>query len=109
MPGKTPRVNPLELRRQLLIAESEINRVHMLEELQVMTETVRTVTSRAKTIGSIASTTALLVAGVSVFRRNQSPPACAKPSWWQTALKGAQVASSIWFAARGIIQSQKKR
>jgi hypothetical protein len=98
--GKNPRVNQLESRKQLLIAESEINRLRMLEELEVMTEGVRGLADRVKSVGSLASTAALIAAGVTAFRRSQAMPDGAKPSWLQTALKGAQVVGSIWLAFR---------
>ena len=43
---------------------------------------------------------ALLVAGLAAFRRGKSGSADVKPSWFQTALKGAPVAGSIWLAFR---------
>ena len=56
-------MNPLESRKQLLIAESELNRAQLVQEWQVMTGEVRSLTSQARTIGSIASAVATLVAG----------------------------------------------
>ena len=34
MSGKNPRMNPLESRKQLLIAESELNRAQLVQELE---------------------------------------------------------------------------
>jgi len=98
--GKNTRVSPLELRKQLLIAESEINRVRMLEEWQGITEGIRSVTDRAKSVSSLTSAAALLAAGVCAFWRKKVLPASAKTSWLQTALKGAKLAGSIWLAFR---------
>lgn len=98
--GKEPRVNPLEARKQLLIAESEINRVRMQEEWSAMTGGVRRLAARVKSAGSLASAAALLVAGLSALRCSKAVPTDKKPSWFQTALKGAQVAGSIWLAFR---------
>jgi hypothetical protein len=73
--GKKPRLNPLESRKQLLIAESELNRAQMVQEWQAMADGVRSVADRARTISSIASTAASLIAGLASFRRNKSAPA----------------------------------
>ena len=100
MPGRNTRVNPLELRKQLLIAESELNRAQLSEEWQKMTEGVHSFAGRVKSVGSVASAAALLVAGMSAFRRRRAGPAGAKPSWSQRILNGARLASSIWFAFR---------
>ncbi len=100
MSRKMPRVNPLQLRKELLVAESELNRAQMIEEWQAMTVGVRTLTARVKSVGSLASAAALLVAGVSAFRRERASARDAKSSWLQMAVRGAEVAGSIWLAFR---------
>jgi hypothetical protein len=94
--GKNPRLNPLESRKQLLIAESELNRAQLVQEWQTMADGVRSVADRARTISFLASAAASLIAGLASFRRTGSAPAGEKPSWWQTLLKGAQLAGLLW-------------
>jgi hypothetical protein len=94
--GKNPRLTPLESRKQLLIAESELNRAQLVQEWQTMADGVRSVADRAKSFGSIAASAAMLVAGLAAFRRTKSAPAAEKTSWWQILLKGAQLALSLW-------------
>jgi hypothetical protein len=94
--GKKPRLNPLESRKQLLIAESELNRAQLVQEWQTMADGVRSVADRARTISFLASAAASLIAGLAPFRRTRSAPAGEKPSWWQTLLKGAQLAGLLW-------------
>ena len=94
--GKNPRLNPLESRKQLLIAESELNRAQLVQEWQTMADGVRSLADRARTISSLASAAASLIAGLAPFRRTRSAPAGEKPSWWQTLLKGAQLAGLLW-------------
>jgi hypothetical protein len=99
--GKKSRLNLLELRKQVLIAESEINRVLLLEEWRTMEEGVRGLVHRARSFGSIVSAAALLVTGLAAFRRSRKPiPVGEKPSLLQIVLKGAQLANSIWLAIR---------
>ena len=98
--GKKPRVSPLESRKQLLITESELNRAQLIGEWRALADGVRTLNARVKSINSLASAVALLVAGVSGFRRERASPNSAKSSWLQKALKGAEVAGSIWLAIR---------
>jgi hypothetical protein len=98
--GNHPRVNPLESRKRLLVAESELNRAQLAQEWVAMTAGVRTLTGRVKSFGSIASAAALFMAGLAAFRRGRSASAGVKSSWVQTALKGAQVAGSLWLAFR---------
>jgi len=98
--GKNPRMNPLESRKQLLIAESELNRAQLVGDMAALTAGIRTLTDRAKSFGSIASAAALLVAGLAAFRRGKCVDAGVKPSWLQTILKGAGMVSTLWLAFR---------
>ena len=100
MVGNNPPVNPLESRKRLLVAESEINRLQLREECQGMIDGIRKFAGHLKTVSALASAAAVLVAGVSAFRRRKSASASTKPSWFQFALKGAQMAVSIWLAVR---------
>jgi hypothetical protein len=86
----------LESRKQLLIAESELNRAHLIHELQTMAGDVHALANQAKTISSIASGVAGLIAGLSSLRHKKSSSGAEKPSWWQTILKGAEAVRSFW-------------
>jgi hypothetical protein len=102
-------MNSLQLRKDLLIAESELNRAQLIEEWQALTAGVHTLTARVKSMSALASAAALLMAGVSAFRRERASANGAKPSWIRTALKGAKVAGSIWLAFRAPAREQKDR
>jgi hypothetical protein len=96
MSGKNHRLNPLASRKQLLIAESELNRAQLVQDWQAVADGVHSVANRARTLGSVLSATASLAAGLASFRRKKSAPAAEKPSWWQTILKGAELISTVW-------------
>ena len=89
-------MKPLESRKQLLIAESELNRAQLVEEWHTMSDEARALVHQARTIGSFASAAATLVAGLASCRRKDSPPAAAKPSWGQTIVKVAGLVSTFW-------------
>ena len=99
----------LELRKQLLIAESEINRVRLREEWHGMANGIHRLTDRAKSFGSIASAAAVLVAGLAALRGGQPAGGGAKASWLQTIIKGAGLVSNLWlaFRSRGREQNDK--
>jgi hypothetical protein len=94
--GKNPRINSLEARKQLLIAESEINRVQLVREWQTMADGVRSIANRARSIRVLALAAASLIFRLVSFRRAKSAPAGEKSSWWRTLLKGAQLAVALW-------------
>jgi hypothetical protein len=93
---KNPRMNPPVSRKQLLIAESELNRAQLVQEWQAMADEVHSLASRARTISFFASAAGTLIAGLASFRRKKSAPAAEKPLWLQTILKGAQLAGLLW-------------
>jgi hypothetical protein len=93
-------MNPLDSRKQLLIAESELNRTHLVGDGTALTEDLHRLTARAKSFGSIASSAAVLVAGLAAFQRGRPVDAGAKTSWRQTILKGAGLISTVWLAFR---------
>ena len=93
-------MNPLELRKELLIAESELNRAQLAGDMAALTAEVRTLTDRAKSFGSIASSAAVLVAALAAFKRGKPVDADTKPSWLKTILKGAGLISTLWLAFR---------
>jgi len=86
--------------KQLLIAESELNRAQLCEEWQKMAHGIHDLADRVKTIAGWTSATALLMAGLSTFRHCKVDAAEEKPSWFKRALKGAQLAGSILLAFR---------
>jgi uncharacterized membrane-anchored protein len=98
--GKNPQMTPLQLRKQLLLAESELNRAQLVGDMTALTADLRALADRAKSIGLITASVAALVAGLAAFRRRQSASAAAKPPWFQTFLKGAGLLSNLWKAFR---------
>jgi hypothetical protein len=89
-------MNPLESRKRLLLAESELNRGLLVLEWRALAKEAGALTGQAGSIGSMASAAATLIAGLTSCRRNAGAPAAGKTSWWQTLLKGAGLAGSIW-------------
>ena len=79
-----------------MIAESEINRTQLVQDWQVMRGEVHLLANQARSISSIASAVASLVAGLASCRRKASAPDSKKPSWWQTILKGVGAVGSFW-------------
>jgi hypothetical protein len=93
-------MSALASRKKLLIAESELNRVQLVQELETIKGEFHALANQARTITSLASAAATLIAGVAALRRKKSPPAEEKPSWLQTVVKGAGLVSTIWAAFR---------
>jgi len=98
--GKNPGMSPLRSRKQLLLAESELNRAQLVVEMEAIKTGIRSIHESAKSFDSLASSAAALVVGLAAFQRGKPAQAGAKPSWLQTILKGAGLISSLWLALR---------
>jgi len=93
-------MKPLQTRKQLLLAESELNRAQLVGEMAELTAEVRALTGRAKSIGLIASSATTLLVGLAAFLPKKSGTAGEKPGWLRTILHGAGLVSSLWRAFR---------
>jgi hypothetical protein len=102
-------MNPLETRKQLLIAESELNRAQLVQEWQMVADDAQALARKARIIGSWVSIAASLVAGLAFLRRKKSAHAVEKPSRLQTILKGAGLVSTIWRLFRSQGHGQKDK
>lgn len=80
----------------MLLAESELNRAHLVQDWQLMTSGVHALAAEASLLRSLASAGAALVTGFVAFRRKKSAAGNEKPSWLQTILKGAGEISNLW-------------
>jgi hypothetical protein len=104
MSGKHSFLSPLESEKQLLIAESELNRVQMVGDIDVLSESVHQVTTRARSFGSIVSSAVMLMAGLA-----KPIDAGAKIPWIQTLLKGVGIISTLWVAFHPQKRDQKDK
>ena len=105
MSGKKPRLNPLASRKQLLIAESELNRAQLAHEWQTMAGEIHALVRQAKTASYVASVAASVLAGLTFFRHKKSAPAVEEPSRWQKTVKIAGLFSTLWSAFRSRTQT----
>jgi hypothetical protein len=103
MPGKNFRLTPLESRKQLLLVESELNRVQLLNELRDLKNEIHRLENQVCAVGSLASSAAKLATIFSAIRSaftHRADVKNGKPSWISTLLNGARAGASIWGALR---------
>jgi hypothetical protein len=93
-------MNPLESRKQLLLAESELNRAHLAADIVLLRSGIRSLTGRVKSFGLAASFAMVLMTGLRGFKRAKPAEDMAKSSWLQTILKGAGVITTLYTAFR---------
>ncbi len=106
--GKNPRLNPLDLRKQLLLAESELNRAQLVLDLTALKADVGAFADRGKWMRSIFSSAATLAAGLTACGNAKSADSGAKHPWLQTIFRGAGVLSDLWTAFRSKERGQQE-
>ena len=95
--GKEPVMTPLEARKRLLLAESEINRELLAQEWQTVSAGARSVTQEIGRFSGLAvSLAALAAASFSVVRKSKPKPAAEKFSWLSLVVKGIRLGFSLW-------------
>ena len=107
--GKTSRVSVLALRKQLLVAESELNRAQLYDEWRELTDEVFDLAHRAKTLAVWSSSAAMLIAGLAAFRNRRVKVAEQKPSWFHRVLEWVQFANSCQRAFRRGLEMTRTR
>ena len=109
MSEKKSFVTPLALRKQLLIAESELNRVRLLQEWQTMGDGLYHLADQARSFNTMATSTMSLVSGLAALTGGEPAPTGSKVSWFKRAISGARLASTIWllFRSRGSHPKEK--
>jgi len=95
--GKIGRMNPLESRRQLLLAESELNRRQLTGEIAAFSGEVRALIHCTASVGSLASCAMSLLAA---SQPRKAGSTSANASWIHTFLEGASLITTLWMALR---------
>lgn len=93
MPGKESKLNPLQLQKQMLITESEINRVLLAAEWRAFSGGASQIIGRAQSIKSFASSIIPLIAGAF---RHKSSGEHEKAGWLQKMLKAVRLGFTVW-------------
>jgi hypothetical protein len=99
MSGKNFHLTPLETRKQLLLVESELNRVQLLNEIRALKNELGPLRQQLHAVGSLAASAAKLATTLSAVANIFSPRdkrGEAKESWFSTLLKGLQTGASLW-------------
>ena len=101
MSGKKNPLTPLEVRKQILLAESELNRVQFIHEWNDLKNELHRLTGLLRTVGAVASSMAKAGATFSLLRRFWSRDGSKeKKSWGSMLLDGAKTGASLWLMFR---------
>jgi hypothetical protein len=96
--GKKSQLTPLEIRRQMLLTESELNRIQFLHEWSELKGEIHRLTGPARTAGTFISVAARAGLAFSILRRlcRRQTVAVEETSWISSLLDGAKAGISLW-------------
>ena len=101
-------MNPLTLSKQLLIAESELNRIHLIEDAAMIKVEVLTLANRTRSFTTIASSAITMLSGLLAMQRDRSATP-SKTSWWTTLLTSSGMIASLWQAFQPVARPDRQR
>lgn len=105
MASKKTKLTPLEVRKQLLVLESELNRRLLVEAVDDWHEEVHRTKQHLLTLGSTVSTVAKVGATISIVRRLFARRnGHAKSSWLGGLFRGVTTGMSVWKFVRSHLQ-----
>jgi hypothetical protein len=95
----------------LLIAESEINRLELLRELNKVKGEISHLKKQMRIFGSIASSAALAATAFSIFRKRRTSSEDSNlsgkvGSWISSALAGARLGTSLFLKIKSILRER---
>jgi hypothetical protein len=109
---KNSSINSLQTRKQLLLAESEVNRTELIRELKQVKGEISHLKKQVRTFGSIASSAALAATAFSIFRKRRTSSEDSngggKPSWLATALAGARLGTSLFLKIKSMLREHER-
>lgn len=101
MSGTNSQLTPLALRKQLLLAESEVNRLQLRHEWHDLEREAGGIVRQAKSVWStVASTVSMGMAGYNAFRELRSERREGKSSWLGTIVSGVRLGTALWNSYR---------
>ena len=102
MAGKKNKLTPLEVRMQMLLVESNLNRVQLEREWRGLQGEIHRLTGHFKTVGSLTMAATKAGTMISIWRRffGRSSSQHAKLSWLSSLLDGIKAGTSLWMALR---------
>ena len=100
MPRPDPQLNPLQSRKRLLLAESELNRAQLVGDVAAIAAGLQSLGAKARSIEAVASAAAVLFTALAAGRRGGPAEPAPKRPWLTTLIQGAGLLSSLWLAFR---------
>ncbi|MEN9776873.1 MAG: hypothetical protein RJB04_628 [Verrucomicrobiota bacterium] len=91
-------MNPLETRKRLLMAESDLLRIQLTEDIESLRSAWDRSGSRARIWSGLISSIPMLMAGMSALHPKPTADGGSRRSWGTLLLQGAGLLSTVWLS-----------
>ncbi len=91
-------MNALETRKQLLMAESDLLRIQLSEDIESLRSAWNRSGARARVWSGLISSIAVLMAGMTTLRPKPMSGGGNRRSWVTVLLQGASLLSAVWLS-----------
>ena len=109
--GKRTYLRTLESRKHELLAESEVNRIELLKDLDALKIEANRVKKQLLAAGTIASSAAILAGAASLLRRREPEASKTenhpKGAWVGALLNSARAGASLAFKIRSLMRPRR--
>lgn len=108
--GKKSYLKTLEIRKQEILAQSDVNRIELLKDWETVKTEIQRVKKQLRAAGSIASSAIVLAAAASALRRKHEPMKTenhTKVPWVSAALNGARFGASLFMKVRSFMRERR--
>jgi len=100
MPGQYSCLNALAVRKRLLIAEADLQRQQLREELTLIETNLHELGAQARSASSILTAGSLALASFWLMRRIKRTKSDSRSGMLSKLWRGAKMAASLWLALR---------
>lgn len=88
--------------KQLLLAESDLNRLHLMDDVQRLREHCMHSKDRIQGAATLASSALMLLSGWDAYQQSKSAPQSKNHSWQSKLTRGIRLATAVWQVVRSV-------
>ncbi len=99
-------MNRLALQKQLLVAESEINRMEFKKELGALAADLHACTTATNSLSTLVTSAKVLMTGLSSILKSHRAEAGEKTGWWKALRGELALAKVLWTAFRPMAKTR---
>ncbi len=102
-------MNALQIRKRLLLAESDVHRARLSREWAELSDGLDRVGERVRSFDAMAASTMALVSNLSGWATARPAPGTPVSSWFKKLVSGARLGCTLWLLFRRRGTSGDKR